>query len=84
MGKAVVDVLTANDVEVIIPSEQGCCGIPASVNGDINRARAMAKRNLQAFEKSGCEPSLYPALPAAAPGNIPRPMMEETGIPETC
>lgn len=55
MGKAVVDVLTANDVEVIIPSEQGCCGIPASVNGDINSAKDMAKRNLQAFEKSGCD-----------------------------
>jgi glycolate oxidase iron-sulfur subunit len=52
MGKAVIDVLKANNVEVIIPSEQGCCGIPASVNGDVESARAMAKRNLQAFEKS--------------------------------
>ncbi len=53
MGKAVVDVLRENNVEVIIPSEQGCCGIPASVNGDIKSAIDMAKRNIQAFEKAG-------------------------------
>ncbi|NLP43569.1 MAG: (Fe-S)-binding protein, partial [Peptococcaceae bacterium] len=42
MGKAVVDVLTENDVEVVIPADQGCCGIPASVNGDVESAKALA------------------------------------------
>ncbi len=51
IGKAVVDVLTENDIEVVIPRGQGCCGIPASVNGDIVSARALARRNLRAFEK---------------------------------
>lgn len=55
MGKAVIDVLTANDVEVVIPPEQGCCGIPASVNGDVINAKALAKRNLDAFEKMGAD-----------------------------
>ncbi|MGI6448787.1 MAG: (Fe-S)-binding protein [Desulfitobacteriia bacterium] len=55
MGKAVVDVLTANDIEVVIPPEQGCCGIPASVNGDVLNAKALAKRNLQAFEQMGAD-----------------------------
>ncbi|MDQ7096796.1 (Fe-S)-binding protein [Desulfosporosinus sp. PR] len=55
IGKAVVDVLTENDIEVIIPRGQGCCGIPASVNGDVVSARALARRNLRAFEKKGAD-----------------------------
>lgn len=55
MGKAVVDVLTANDIEVAIPPEQGCCGIPASVNGDVVNAKALARRNLKAFETMGAD-----------------------------
>lgn len=55
MGKAVVDVLAANDVEVVIPPDQGCCGIPASVNGDVANAKALAKRNLKAFEEMGAD-----------------------------
>lgn len=52
MGRAVVDVLTENGCEVVIPKEQGCCGTPASVNGDVESAKVMAKRNLLAFEKT--------------------------------
>ena len=55
MGKAVVDVLTENDVEVVIPADQGCCGIPASVNGDVESAKALAIRNLKAFEEAGAD-----------------------------
>ena len=55
MGKAVIDVLHENDIEVVIPRSQGCCGIPASVNGDVESARVMAKRNLLAFERSGAD-----------------------------
>lgn len=55
MGQAVVDVLAANNVAVVVPSDQGCCGVPASVNGDIASAREMAKRNLRAFEAAGVD-----------------------------
>ncbi|MFA6807994.1 MAG: (Fe-S)-binding protein [Eubacteriales bacterium] len=55
IGKAVVEVLTENGVEVVIPPEQGCCGIPASVNGDVKNSRDMARRNLDAFEKMGVD-----------------------------
>jgi glycolate oxidase iron-sulfur subunit len=55
IGKAVVEVLTENDIEVVIPAGQGCCGIPASVNGDVVSARSLAKRNLRAFEKKGAD-----------------------------
>jgi len=55
MGKSVVDVLTENDIEIAIPADQACCGIPASVNGDVDSAKEQAKRNLRAFEESGAD-----------------------------
>ncbi|WP_425806303.1 (Fe-S)-binding protein [Desulfitobacterium sp. Sab5] len=55
MGRAVVDVLTENGCEVVVPKEQGCCGTPASVNGDVESAKVMARRNLLAFEKTGAD-----------------------------
>lgn len=55
MGKALVEVLNANDVEVIIPKEQHCCGTPVYVNGDVETAAAMAKSNLDIFDKTGAD-----------------------------
>jgi len=55
IGKAVIDILTANDVEVVLPSDQACCGIPAAVNGDVASARELAKRNINAFEEMGAD-----------------------------
>jgi glycolate oxidase iron-sulfur subunit len=55
MGEAVLDVLKHNRVEALVPESQGCCGIPASVNGDVRSARALARRNLRAFEDSGAD-----------------------------
>ena len=55
IGRAVIEVLAEQNIEVVIPKGQGCCGIPASVNGDVVSACVMAKRNLRAFEKLGAE-----------------------------
>jgi glycolate oxidase iron-sulfur subunit len=55
MGEAVLDVLNHNNVDVVILKKQGCCGVPASVNGDVASARTMAVRNLQALEESGVD-----------------------------
>ena len=55
IGRAVVEVLAENDIEVVIPRFQACCGIPASVNGDVGSARTLAKRNLRAFERMGAD-----------------------------
>lgn len=55
IGKAVMDVLKENEVEVVIPANQACCGIPASVNGDVDSAKELAKRNLKAFEEMGAD-----------------------------
>ncbi len=45
-------VLARNGSEVTIPSGQGCCGAINSHVGDLNTARKMARRNIDAFLKS--------------------------------
>lgn len=54
-GADVIEVLTANQVEVHIPKGQSCCGIPVLVHGDLKTARALARNNLDVFEKCGAD-----------------------------
>ncbi|WP_448873050.1 (Fe-S)-binding protein [Desulfobulbus propionicus] len=54
-GKDLIDVLTANHVEVHIPKGQNCCGVPVLVHGDINTARKLARSNIDTFEATGCD-----------------------------
>jgi glycolate oxidase iron-sulfur subunit len=50
-GKHIVDFLTRNGVEVIIPREQGCCGAPVFLGaGDFETGRKLADTNVKAFE----------------------------------
>ena len=46
---ATVRVLTRNGCEVAVPPKQGCCGALSVHAGDLQTARAMAKRNIDAF-----------------------------------
>jgi glycolate oxidase iron-sulfur subunit len=46
---ATIEVLSRNGVEVIVPQAQGCCGGLAWHTGDLEAARAFARRNLDAF-----------------------------------
>ncbi len=46
---ATIDVLTRNGVEVVVPEAQGCCGGLAWHTGDLEAARAFARKNLEAF-----------------------------------
>ena len=51
LGKHVIDFLTRNGVEVIVPREQGCCGAPVFLGaGDFDTGRKMAGINVKAFE----------------------------------
>ena len=54
-GMDLIEVLTANNIEVHIPKGQSCCGIPVLVHGDIDTVRSLAKNNLDEFDKTGCE-----------------------------
>jgi len=46
---ATIEVLVRNGVEVVVPEAQGCCGGLAWHTGDLEAARAFARRNLDAF-----------------------------------
>ena len=51
LGKHIVDFLTRNGVEVIVPREQGCCGAPVFLGaGDFETGRKMADANIRAFK----------------------------------
>lgn len=46
---AVVRVLTRNGCEVMVPSEQVCCGAINTHVGDLEKARDLARQNINAF-----------------------------------
>ncbi|MBV5317921.1 MAG: (Fe-S)-binding protein [Desulfobulbaceae bacterium] len=54
-GMDLIEVLTANDIEVHIPKAQSCCGVPVLVHGDVDTVRALARNNLDTFDQTGCE-----------------------------
>lgn len=54
-GIDIIDVLKANGVEVAIPQDQQCCGTPALVHGDTATARTLARKNIDAMERTGAE-----------------------------
>jgi glycolate oxidase iron-sulfur subunit len=52
---ASVRVLQRAGVEVVVPRDQGCCGAITIHAGELDRGRALAKRNIAAFERSGAD-----------------------------
>ncbi|HET7559068.1 MAG TPA: heterodisulfide reductase-related iron-sulfur binding cluster, partial [Limnochordia bacterium] len=49
INQATLSVLSRNGVEVLVPPAQGCCGALALHMGEAPKARALAERNLRAF-----------------------------------
>jgi len=49
INAATVRVLSRNGFEVVIPESQGCCGALHAHTGDLDFARGLARRNLEAF-----------------------------------
>ncbi|HWR38540.1 MAG TPA: (Fe-S)-binding protein [Patescibacteria group bacterium] len=52
-GRAIVDLLRINGVEVVIPPGQCCCGTPAFTSGDYETGRYLAAKNIEALEPGG-------------------------------
>ncbi len=51
VGKKIVNFLTKNGVEVVMPKKQGCCGAPVFLGaGDFETGRKLADTNVKAFE----------------------------------
>lgn len=49
--KSVVDILTAYDIEVVIPKRQKCNGTPVLANGDYEGARRLMEYNFNLFRQ---------------------------------
>ena len=49
-GIDLIDVLTENQIEVVVPKDQQCCGTPVLVHGDVATARTLARNNVDAME----------------------------------
>lgn len=45
-GKAIIEILNKNDVEVVIPPDLHCCGTPAFTSGDFATGAYLAQQNL--------------------------------------
>jgi glycolate oxidase iron-sulfur subunit len=64
--RATIRVLNANGFEVVLPEAQQCCGALTIHSGEMDGGRALAMRNIEAFEVSGAE---YIAVNAAGCGS---------------
>lgn len=53
VGTKTLEVLKKAGVELVVPSGQVCCGMPAFSMGDVPTAKSMALKNLEAFEACG-------------------------------
>ena len=51
--RATIRVLQAAGCTIVVPERQGCCGALTVHAGDMDAARVMARRNIDAFEQSG-------------------------------
>ncbi|HIU17593.1 MAG TPA: (Fe-S)-binding protein [Candidatus Avidesulfovibrio excrementigallinarum] len=54
-GEAVVRVLAEAGMDVVFPHAQGCCGLAAHANGDVETATAMARHNLEVLEAANAD-----------------------------
>lgn len=53
--RATIRVLNANGFTVVAPAAQECCGALTIHAGEMDRARVLAARNIEAFEASGAQ-----------------------------
>lgn len=64
-NRATERVLAENDYDIVAAPGQGCCGALHAHAGDLAGARALAKRNIVAFERCGAQ---YVAINASGCG----------------
>jgi glycolate oxidase iron-sulfur subunit len=50
-SRATVEVLRANGCEVVYPADQVCCGAPHAEEGEMEDVRALARKNIEVFER---------------------------------
>ena len=60
IGETIIRLLTENRFSVALPKDQTCCGLPAYGSGDIETAKSLARRNMEAFHRFGLEQIIAP------------------------
>ena len=60
VGESTVRLLTRNRTSVAFPKDQACCGLPAYGSGDIETAKSLAWRNVEAFDRRDLEQIIVP------------------------
>ena len=60
VGESTVRLLTRNRHSVAFPKDQACCGLPAYGSGDIETAKSLAWRNVEAFDRRDLEQIIVP------------------------
>ncbi|MCL2760618.1 MAG: (Fe-S)-binding protein [Desulfuromonadales bacterium] len=66
IGEAAVALLKHLGCTIIIPKEQGCCGLPGMSGGDLKTVKELAENNLAEFERYECD---YIVTACASCGN---------------
>lgn len=82
-GEKMIELLAREGVNVFVPPEQVCCGMPAMAGGANETARDLACRNLEAFEKD--ELDVIVTGCASCGGNLKEnygELLRESGIEE--
>jgi len=67
VNEATVRVLAKNGCEVVVPAEQGCCGSLQAHEGELEPAKAFARRTIEVFERAGVD---YVIVNAAGCGSV--------------
>ena len=60
IGESTVRLLTRNGFGAALPKDHACCGLPAYGSGDTETARALARRNIEAFQHMDLKRILVP------------------------
>jgi glycolate oxidase iron-sulfur subunit len=50
VGESVINVLKANNIEVVMPKMQHCCATPVFLSGEAELGKVFAKHNIETFE----------------------------------
>jgi glycolate oxidase iron-sulfur subunit len=59
VAESIVHILSLHGIDVIIPSQQLCCGTPALAYGDMETARRLARRNVECLEASKVDAVIF-------------------------
>lgn len=79
VNRATLEVLAENGCEAVLPRRQGCCGGLSWHNGDRATARAMARRNVRAFDRDDLDAIVINSAGCGSSAKEWQEMLEDDG-----